>query len=175
MKKTALVLGLSVLTLNSCHKQDPTTRPNNYQMVSNTVNDNFSSKKKMKPPVQLPLAGFSKIDFCTLQETIGNVDIANYLIEGNTEIVLIESLNHNVNVKGFNKMVDDFNLLYASDNETLMKSYQSYADENCKKIYGCVGAVESGDYEWKIIKFLPSPEKCNVEPTITMSNPMLYK
>jgi hypothetical protein len=56
-----------------------------------------------------------------------------------------------------------------------MQSYQSYSDENCKKIYGCVGTVNNADYEWKIIKFLPNPERCTFEPTITMSNVMLYK
>lgn len=176
MKKVALVLGLFVLTLNSCDKQDSVTRPRNYLTVSYTEKDKTSKdSQKENSLVQLQNAGMSKMNFVSLQRALGNIDIANYAIEGNTEIVLIETLNHNVTVKGFNKMIDDFNLLYASDNEVLMQSYQSYSDENCKKIYGCVGTVNNTDYEWKIIKFLPNPERCTFEPTITMSNVMLYK
>jgi hypothetical protein len=176
MKKVALVLGLFVLTLNSCGKHDSVTRPKNYLTVSYTEKDKTSKgSQKENSLVQLQNAGMSKMNFGSLQRALGNIDIANYAIEGNTEIVLIETLNHNVNVKGFNKMIDDFNLLYASDNEVLMQSYQSYSDENCKKIYGCVGTVNNADYEWKIIKFLPNPERCTFEPTITMSNVMLYK
>jgi hypothetical protein len=176
MKKVALVLGLFVLTLNSCGKQDSVTRPKNYHTVSYTVNDKPSKdSQNEKLLVQLQNAGMSQMNFSSLQEALGKVDIANYAIESNTQIVLIETLNHNVNVKGFNKLIDDFNLLYATDNEVLMQSYQAYSDENCKKIYGCVGTVNDADYDWKIIKFLPNPERCTFEPTITMSNVMLYK
>jgi hypothetical protein len=176
MKKTALVFGLVVLTLYSCDKQDPDTRLRNYHTVSNTENGKASKDSQNENSlVQLQKAGMSKMNFSSLQQALGKIDIANYAIEGNTEIVLIETLNHNVNVKGFNKMIDDFNLLYASDNEELMQSYQSYSDENCKKIYGCVGTVTNKYYDWKIIKFLPNPERCTFEPTITMSNVMLYK
>jgi hypothetical protein len=176
MKKVALVLGLFVLTLNSCGKQDSGTRPKNYHTVSYTVNDKTSKdSQKEKSLVQLQRAGMSQMNFGSLQKALGSIDIANYAIESNTQIVLIETLNHNVNVKGFNKMIDNFNLLYASDNEVLMQNYQNYADENCKKIYGCVGTVNETDYDWKIIKFLPNPEKCTFEPTITMSNVMLFK
>lgn len=176
MKKVALVLGLFVLTLNSCGKQDSFTRPKKYHTVSYTVNDKTSKdSQNEKSLVLLQKAGMSQMNFRSLQEALGKVDIANYAIESNTQIVLIETLNHNINVKGFNKMIDNFNLLYASDNEVLMQNYQNYADENCKKIYGCVGAVNETDYDWKIIKFLPNPERCTFEPTITMSNVMLYK
>jgi hypothetical protein len=176
MKKVALVLSLFVLTLNSCDKQDSVTRPKNYHTVSYTVNDKtLKNSQEENALVQLRRAGMSQMNFSSLQKALGNIDIANYAIESNTQIVLIETLNHNVNVKGFNKMIDDFNLLYGSDNELLMQSYQSYSDQNCKKIYGCVGTVNNADYEWQIIKFLPNPEKCTFEPTITMSNVMLYK
>jgi hypothetical protein len=176
MKKVALVFGLFVLTLYSCGKQDSVTRPKNYHTVSYTVNDKTSKdSQNEKSLVQLQNAGMSQMNFSSLQEALGKIDIANYAIESNTQIVLIETLNHNINVKGFNKMIDDFNLLYASDNEVLMQNYQSFADVNCKKIYGCVGTVNDADYDWKIIKFLPNPEKCTFEPTITMSNVMLYK
>ena len=174
MKKVALVLGLFVLNLYSCGKQDSVTRPKNYLTVSYTVNDKSSNdSRNEKKLVQLQNAGMSQMNFSSLQEVIGKIDIANYAIESNTQIVLIETLNHNINVKGFNKMIDDFNLLYASDNEVLMQNYQSYADINCMKIYGCVGTVNDSDYDWKIIKFLPNPEKCTLEPTITMSNVIL--
>ena len=173
MKKVALVLGLFVLGLNSCGKQDSVTRPKNYHTVLYTVKDKTSKVNLNKSSlVQLQKAGMSQISFSSLQEALGKIDIANYAIENNTEIVLVETLNHNVNVKGFNKMIDDFNLLYASDNEVLMKGYQKYTDVNCIKIYGCVGTVNNTDYDWKIIKFLPSPEKCTLEPTITISNVM---
>jgi hypothetical protein len=176
MKKTALVLGLSALTLYSCGKHDSSTRPRNYQSVSNTENANSSKNSQSENSlVQLHNAGMSQMSFGSLIEALGNVDVGNYVIENNTEIVLIETLKHNVKVKGFNKMIDNFNSLYDSGNESLMQSYQSYADENCKKIYGCVGTVSDTDYDWKIIKFLPNPERCNFEPTITMSNVMLYK
>ena len=176
MKKTALVLGLFVLTLNSCGKQDSVTRPKNYHTVAYTVNDKTPKDSQNENSlVQLQNAGMSQMNFGSLQQSLGSIDIANYAIESNTQIVLIETLNHNVNVKGYNKMIDDFNTLYASDNEALMQSYQSYADENCKKIYGCVGSVNDSDYDWKIIKFLPNPERCSFEPTVTMSNVMLYK
>jgi hypothetical protein len=176
MKKTALVLGLFVFTLNSCGKQDSVTRSKNYYTVSYTVIDKTSKKiQNVKSLVQLQNAGMSQMNFSSLQKALGKIDIANYAIESNTQIVLIETLNHNVNVKGFNKMIDDFNLLYASDNEVLMQSYQSFSDENCQKIYGCVGTVNDADFDWKIIKFLPNPERCAFEPTITMSNVMLYK
>jgi hypothetical protein len=176
MKKVALVLGLFVLTLNSCDKQDPLTRQKIYHTVSTTVIDKTSKdSQKEISLVQLQNAGMSQIKFGSLQRTLGKVDIANYAIESNTQIILIESLNHNINIKRFNKMIDDFNLLYAVDNEVLMQGYQSFADKNCKKIYGCVGSVDGTDYDWKIIKFLPNPEKCTLEPTITMSNVLLFK
>jgi hypothetical protein len=63
--------------------------------------------------------------------------------------------------------------LYSTDNESLMRNYQDYADRNCQKIYGCVGSEFNADYDWKIIKFLPNPEKCDLEPTVTISNVML--
>lgn len=176
MKKTALVLGLFVFTLNSCGKQDSVTRSKNYHTVSYTVIDKTSKKlQNEKSLVQLQKAGMSQMNFSSLQKALGKIDIANYAIESNTEIVLIETLNHNSIVKGFNKMIDDFNILYATDNEVIMQTYQSYCDENCKKIYGCVGTVHDKEYDWKIIKFLPNPENCRFEPTITMSSVMLYK
>ena len=176
MKKVALVLSLFVLTLNSCDKQDSVTRPKSRQTVSSTVFDKTSKdSQNEKLFVQLRNAGMSQMNFSRLQESLGKIDIANHSIESSTQIVLIETLNHNVNVKGFNKMIDNFNLLYASDNAVIMRSYQSYSDENCKKIYGCVGTVNDADYDWKIIKFLPNPDRCTSEPTITMSNVMLYK
>jgi hypothetical protein len=88
---------------------------------------------------------------------------------------LIGTLNLRIKLKSFNKIINDFNLLYSTDNEVLMQSYQAYLDENCKKIYGCVGTVNDADYDWKIIKFLPYPERCTFESTITMSKVMLYK
>lgn len=176
MKKTALVLGLFVFTLNSCGKQDSVTRSKNYHTVSYTVIDKTSKKlQNEKSLVQLQKAGMSQMNFSSLQKALGKIDIANYAIESNTEIVLIETLNHNSIVKGFNKMIDDFNLMYASDNEVLMQNYQSFSDVNCKKIYGCVGTVNDPYYEWKIIKILPNPEKSALEPTIIMSSAMLYK
>jgi hypothetical protein len=176
MKKVALVLSLFVLTIISCGKQDSVTRPKHYHTVAYTVNDKTSKDSHDENSlVQLQKAGMSQMNFSSLQEALGKIDIANYAIESNTQVVLIETLNQNVNVKGFNKMIDDFNLLYGSDNEVLMQSYQSYSDEHCKKIYGCVGTVSDKNYDWKIIKFLPNPERCTFEPTITMSNVMLYK
>ena len=176
MKKVALVLGLFVLTLNSCDKHGSVTRSKHSQTVSTTVLDQSSNDaQKKKLLVQLRNAGMSRMNFSSLQESLGKIDIANYSIESSTQIVLVETLNHNVNVKGFNKVIDNFNLLYASNNEVIMRSYQSYSDENCEKIYGCVGTLNETDYDWKIIKFLPNPERCTLEPTITMSNVMLYK
>ncbi len=176
MKKIALVFGLFVPTLFSCGKQDKVTHLKNYHSVEQTVKDKTSEdSQKKKSHVQLRNAGMSQMDFNKLQRVLGKIDIAKYSIESNTQIELIETLNYNINVKGFNKMIDDFNLLYASDNEVLMQNYQNYADENCKKIYGCVGTVNDSKYDWKIIKFLPNPERCTLEPTITMSNVMLYK
>ncbi len=176
MKKVALVLGLFVLTLNSCDKQGSVTRSKNKSTVSNLLKEETLGKSQNeKLLVQLQKAGMSQMKFSSLQESLGKIDIANHSIESSTQIVLVETLNHNVNVKGFNKMIDDFNLLYTSDNEVIMKSYQSYSDENCEKIYGCVGTLNETDYDWKIIKFLPNPERCTFEPTITMSNVMLYK
>jgi hypothetical protein len=176
MKKTALVLSLFVLTLISCGKQDSVTRPKNHRTVAYTVDDKTSKDSHDEESlVQLQKAGMSQMNFSSLQEALGKIDIANYAIESNTQVVLIETLNHNVNVKGFNKMIDDFNILYATDNEVIMQIYQSYCDENCKKIYGCVGTVHDKEYDWKIIKFLPNPENCRFEPTITMSSIMLYK
>ena len=120
MKKTALVLGLFVFTFYVYDKQDSAARQKNYHTVANTVMDETSQdSQKENSPVQLQKAGMSEMDFSSLQKALGKIDIANYAIESNTEIVLIETLNHNVNVKGFNKMIDDFNLLYASDNEAL--------------------------------------------------------
>jgi hypothetical protein len=174
MKKTALVLGLFVFTLNSCDKHDSVTRPKNYRTVVYTENDNLSKNSQHETSsVQLHNAGMSQIKFVSLLQALGNIDVGNFAIENNTEIVLVESLNHNVNVKGFNKMIDNFNSLYDTNNEALMQSYQSYADQYCKKIYGCVGTIDDIEHDWKIIKFLPNPEKCNFEPTITMSNVML--
>ena len=175
MKKNALVLSLSVLTL-IYGKYDSNIRPrvhNDYLPKSN-VNPKITSHKE-KSFVQLQNAGMSQMKFIHLQEALGKIDIASYAIEGNTPIVLIETLNHNINVKGYNKMIDNFNSLYSTDNEALMRNYQDYADLNCQKIYGCVGSETNSDYDWKIIKFLPNPEKCNFEPTITMSNIVLYK
>ena len=68
----------------------------------------------------------SQVYFGSLQKVLGNIDIANYAIENDTKIVLIESLNHNINVKGFNKMIDNFNTLYASDNEALMQELSKF-------------------------------------------------
>jgi hypothetical protein len=176
MKKTALVLGLSALTLYSCGKHDSGTRPRNYQTVANTEIANSSQVSQNENSlVQLRKAGMSQMSFIKLKSALGKIDIANFLIEENTPIVLIETLDYNTSIKGYNKMIDGFNSLYASDNEALMESYQLFADENCKKIYGCVGTVDDRQYDWKIIKFLPNPERCNFEPTITMSNVMLYK
>ena len=180
MKKTALVFGLTALTF-LCGKFDPNLRPRNSKEVTLTSYVSHPTvSQKESSLVQLHKAGMSPtgmfpMKFIQLQKALGKIDIASYAIEGNTPIVLIETLNHNVSVKGYNKLIDDFNTLYATDNEALMQSYQNYADQNCQKIYGCVGLVSNSDYNWKIIKFLPNPEKCNFEPTITMSNVMLYK
>jgi hypothetical protein len=175
MKKTALVLSLSVLTL-IYGKYDPNIRPRVYNgyIPTSIVNPKIFSHEE-NSLVQLQKAGMKQMKFIHLQRALGKIDIATYAIEGNTPIVLIETLNHNINVKGFNKMIDNFNSLYSSDNEALMRNYQDYADRNCQKIYGCVGSEINAAYDWKIIKFLPNPEKCDLEPTITMSNVMLYK
>jgi hypothetical protein len=175
MKKTALVLSLSVLTL-IYGKYDPNIRPRvnkGYKPMPNVTQKITSQKENSL--VKLQKAGMSQMKFIHLQKALGKIDIASYDIESNTTIVLIETLNHNINVKGFNKMIDNFNSLYSSDNEALMRNYQDYADRNCQKIYGCVGAEFNSTYDWMIIKFLPNPEKCELEATITMSNVMLYK
>jgi hypothetical protein len=174
MKKTALVLGLTVLTY-IYDKSDPIIRPrvqNDVLLTSHELTKTFPITETSF--VQLHEAGMSEMKFIELQKALGKVDIASYAIEGKTPIVLIENLNHNINVKGFNKLIDNFNSLYSVDNEALMQGYQNYADKNCQKIYGCVGTDNNTDYDWKIIKFLPNPEKCNLEPTITMSNVVLY-
>ncbi|MDZ7897872.1 MAG: hypothetical protein U5N85_07570 [Arcicella sp.] len=175
MKKTALVLSLSVLTF-IYGKHDPNIRPrvkNEHLIVSKQTPKITSPKENSL--VQLQNAGMIQMQFIHLQKALGKIDIASYAIEGNTPIVLIETLNHNISVKGFNKMVDNFNSLYSTDNESLMGNYQNYADQNCQKIYGCVGSEFGSDCDWKIIKFLPNPENCKLNPTITMSNVMLYK
>ena len=174
MKKTALVLSLSVLTL-IYGKYDPNIRPRVYNGYNPTlaVAPKITSLKE-NSLVQLQKAGMIQMTFVHLQKLLGKIDIASYAIEGNTPIVLVETLNHNINVKGFDKMIDNFNSLYSTDNEALMRNYQDYADRNCQKIYGCVGSEMNATYDWKIIKFLPNPEKCDLEPTITMSNVMLY-
>jgi hypothetical protein len=173
MKKTALVLSLSVLTL-IYGKHDPSIRPRvqNEHLIASKQTPKITSPKE-NSLVQLRNAGMIQMKFIHLQKALGKIDIATYAIEGNTPIVLIETLNHNISVKGFNKMVDNFNSLYSTDNESLMRNYQDYADRNCQKIYGCVGSESGSDYDWKIIKFLPNPENCNFEPTVTMSNVML--
>jgi hypothetical protein len=173
MKKTALVLGMSALTL-IYGKYDPSIRPrvhNDYKPKSEQ-NSKITSHKE-NSLVELQNAGMSQMKYIQLQKALGKIDIASYAIEGNTPIVLIETLNHNISVKGFNKMIDNFNSLYSTNNEALMRNYQDYADRNCQKIYGCVGTEANAAYDWKIIKFLPNPEKCNFEPTVTMSNVML--
>ncbi len=180
MKKTALVLSLSVLTL-IYGTYDPSIRPrvqNDYLLTSNVTPKIISHNEKLLVQLQkaeMIHSGLTQMKFIHLQKALGKIDIASYAIEGNTPIVLIETLNHNINVKRFNKMIDNFNSLYSSDNEALMRKYQDYADRNCQKIYGCVGSEVNATYDWKIIKFLPNPEKCDLEPTITMSNVMLYK
>lgn len=175
MKNAALVLGLSALTLYFYGKHGSSNRQKSFQTVAFTEQQTSSNNsQKESSPVELQNAGMSQVYFGSLQKVLGNIDIANYAIESDTKIVLIESLNHNINVKGFNKMIDNFNTLYASDNEALMQSYQNFADDNCKKIYGCVGTNIGEEYDWKIIKFLPNPDKCTNEPTITISNVMLY-
>ena len=99
MKKTALVLGLFVFTFYVYDKQDSAARQKNYHTVANTVMDETSQdSQKENSPVQLQKAGMSEMDFSSLQKALGKIDIANYAIESNTEIVLIETLNHNVNV-----------------------------------------------------------------------------
>ena len=176
MKKVNLVLSLFVLTLNSCDKQGSINNQRNYRTVANTVSDKSSEGSQHENlPVQLRKAGKLQMNFSSLRQALGKIDIANYVIGSNTQVVLIETSNLEENVKGFSKMDDNFNSLNASDNEALMQSYQSYADENCEKIYGCVGTSDDGDYDWKIIKFLPNPERCTLEPTVTMSSVMLYK
>jgi hypothetical protein len=173
MKKTALVLGMSALTL-IYGKYDPSIRPRvhkDYQPVSEQNSKIISQKENSL--VQLQNAGMKEIQFRHLQKTLGKIDISTYTIKDKTPIILIESLNHNISVKGFNKMIDNFNSLYSTDNEALMRNYQDYADRHCQKIYGCVGTEANAPCDWKIIKFLPNPEKCNFEPTITMSNVML--
>lgn len=175
MKKLALILGLSAFTLYSCGKQDSSTRLKNYQSFSKPETGNALKNSQVgNSLVQLDKAGMSQMNFGNLKQLLGNIDVANYALENNTQIVLVEILNQEVNRKGYNKMIDDFNMLYTSNNEALIQNYQSYADENCKKIYGCVGSVNDKNHDWKIIKFLPNPEKCSYEPTITISNVMLY-
>jgi hypothetical protein len=175
MKKTALVLSLSALTFYFYGKHGSSIAQSNFQPVALQNVENTQTNSQMEnSPVQLHQAGMCQIDFRSLQKSLGKIDVGNYLIEPDTKIILIESLNHNVSVKGFNKMIDNFNSLYASDNIQLMKSYQFYADQNCKKIYGCIGVNSDEAYDWKIIKILPNPERCSYEPTITMSNVMLY-
>ncbi len=175
MKRTVLILSLSVLSL-IYGKQDPNirSRVHNDYLPPSVVNQKITSHKDTSL-VQLRNAGMSQMKFIHLQNTLGKIDVGTYAIEGNTQIVLIETFNHNINVKGYNKMIDNFNSLYSTDNEALMRNYQDYADRSCQKIYGCVGSEVNADYDWKIIKFLPNPEKCDLEPTITMSNVMLYK
>lgn len=174
MEKVILVLSLFVLTWFSCGKQDSINRQRNYHPVLYTVVDKTSNDSQNENSlVQLQNAGMSQMNFSSLQQALGRINSANYAIDGNTQIVLVETLNHNLNVKGFNKMIDNFNFSNPSNNEVLMQNYQMYADENCKKIYGCVGTLDDVDYEWKIIKFLPNPEICTFEPTVTMSNVML--
>ncbi len=176
MKKVALVLSLIALTLNSCGKQDSRPYLKNYQSVSLTeTGDALKSSQVENSLVQLQKAGMSQMNFGSLKQSLGNIDVANYALKNNTQIVLIETLNQEAKRKGYNKMIDDFNTLYTSNNEVLIQNYQSYADENCKKIYGCIGTVNNSQHNWRIIKFLPNPEKCSFEPTITMSNVMLYK
>lgn len=173
MKKIVLVLSLSALTL-IYGKCDPNTLSrvhSDYLPASNVIPKIASHKQNSL--VKMRIAGMTEMQFIYLQQALGKIDIAFYAIEGNTPIVLIETLNHNINVKGYNKMIDNFNSLYSTDNEALMRNYQDYADLNCQKIYGCVGSEAKSDYDWKIIKFLPNPEKCDLEPTITMSNVML--
>jgi hypothetical protein len=180
MKKTALVLGLTFLTL-IYGKYDTKIRPranNGYKQVSDVTLKIKSIKEKSFVNLQkagMIRSGLTQMKFIHLQKALGKINIASYAIEGNTPIVLIETMNHNINVKGFNKMIDNFNSLYSTDNEALMRNYQEYADQYCQKIYGCVGSEINATYDWKIIKFLPNPEKCDLEPTITMSNVMLYK
>ena len=176
MRKVALVLSLIALTLNSCGKQDSHPRPKSYQSVSLTESDNSSKNSQIENSlVQLHNAGMTQMKFGSLKMILGNIDIANYAIENNTHIVLFGLSNENVNGQGYNKMIDDFNMLHTSNNEALIQNYQLYADENCTKIYGCVGSDNGSDHNWKIMKFLPSPEKCSFEPTITLSNVMLHK
>lgn len=180
MKKVALVLGVSVLTFTyGKYTQNVLLRVQNDALlalnVSPKINSQNGNSLVQLQKADLSQTGMSQMTFIQLKKALGKIDIASYAIEGNTPIVLIETLNHNINVKGFNKMIDNFNSLYSTDNEVLMQNYQDYTDKNCQKIYGCVGSESNSDYEWKIIKFLPNPEKCNFKPTITMSNVMLYK
>lgn len=188
MKKTELVLSMSVLVF-IYGENKPSIRQkvqNDYLPTSNVTLKITSPLKNSLVQLQnagmlrsgmtrsgMTQSGMTQMKFIHLQRVLGNINIASYAIEGDTPIVLIETLNHNINVKGFNKMIDNFNSLYSTDNETLMRNYQDYADQNCQKIYGCVGSESNSGYDWKIIKFLPNPEKCNLEPTITMSNVML--
>lgn len=175
MKELALILGLFAFTLHSCGKHDSITRLKNYQSFSKLENDNGLKNSQVDNSlVQLHKAGMSQMNFSSLKRSLSNIDVANYIIENNTPIILVETLNYEVNWKGYHKMIDDFNMLYTSNNEALIQNYQSYADENCKKIYGCVSSINDVNYDWKIVKFLPNPEKCSYEPTITMSNVMLY-
>lgn len=185
MKKTELVLSLSVLVF-IYGEYEPSIRQkvqNDYLLTSNARLKITSLRKNSLVQLQnagmtrsgMTRSGMTQMKFIHLQKVLGNINIASYAIEGNTPIVLIETLNHNINVKGFNKMIDNFNSLYSTDNETLMRNYQDYADQNCQKVYGCVGSDSNSGYDWKIIKFLPNPEKCKFNPTITMSNVMLYK
>lgn len=175
MKKVALVLGLIVFTFHCCDKQDPTARKRIYRTVSYQGIDKTSkNSQNEKMIVQLKEVGMFQTNFHSLQKDLSKIDIANYEIESNTPVFVIKTLNKVTNTLGFNKMIDNFNQPNTPDNEILMQNYQSFADANCKKIYGCVGADNKSDYEWKIIKFLPNPEKCSLEPTITMRNMMLY-
>ncbi len=175
MKKTVLVLSLSVFTL-IYGKYDPNIRPRVHYdyLPKSSITPKITSQRE-NLLVQLQNAGMSQMNFINLQKALGKIDISIYAIEDDTPIALNEILNHNIIVKGYDKMIDNFNSLYSTDNEALMRNYQDYADRNCQKIYGCVGSEANADYDWKIIKFLPNPEKCNIEPTITMSNVMLYK
>ena len=166
MKKINLFLSLSVLSL-FYGRYEPSVHlrvQNGYLPLSNMIPKITSYREELL--LQEQKVEITQMNFIHLQKALGKIDVGFYAIESNTPIVLIETLSHNINVKGYHKMIDNFSSLYSSDNKVLMRAYQSYADQNCQKIYGCVGSDANDTYDWKIIKFLPNPENVIYNPPL---------